>query len=171
MGKKSLNTTDNIYCDRRQQAGMTRFQASEATFISESRMEKIETDKIVPHPEDVYAMSKAYKDPALCNYYCSRVCRIGQEYVPEVKAKSLAEITLEMLASLNALNRHKDRLIEIVADGRIEGAELQDFANIQAQLENLSITVDAMQLWVKQTIASGAIDEEQLAVVRAAQNK
>lgn len=171
MGKKSLNAAENIYCDKRQQAGMTRFQASEATYISESRIEKIESGKITPHPEDVYAMSKAYKDPALCNYYCSQVCRIGQEYVPEIKAKSLAEITLEMLASLNALNKHRDRLIEIVADGKIEGEELYDFANIQSQLEDLSITVDALQLWVKQTVASGAINEEKLAAIHAMQEK
>lgn len=171
MGKRSLNILDNIYCDKRQQAGMTRFQASEATYISESRIEKIESGKITPNPEDVYAMSKAYKDPALCNYYCSQVCQIGQEYVPEIKARSLAEITLEMLASLNALNKHKERLIEIVADGKIEGEELYDFAHIQTQLEDLSITVDALQLWVKQTVASGAIDEKKLAVIHAAQNK
>ncbi|MGN0658311.1 MAG: helix-turn-helix domain-containing protein [Emergencia sp.] len=162
MGKKSLNINDNVYCDRRQKAGMTRAQASEATYISESRIEKIESGKIEPNPEDVYAMSQAYKDPGLCNYYCSQVCRIGREYVPEVKAKTLSEIVIEMLASLNSLNREKDRLIEIVADGRIADDELRDFASIKNQLEQLSLTVDALQLWVNRTIASGAIDKDKL---------
>lgn len=171
MGKKSLNPTDNIYCDRRQNAGMTRAQASEATFISESRIEKIENEKITPHPEDVYEMSIAYKDPGLCNYYCSQVCRIGQEYVPEIKAKSLSQIVLELLASLNSLNKDKDRLIEIVADGKIEGDELYDFANIQEQLSQLSLTVDSLQLWVNQTISSGAIDKEKLEAIRAINKK
>ena len=171
MGKKSLNPTDNIYCDRRQKAEMTRAQASEATFISESRIEKIENGKIDPHPEDVYEMSKAYKDPGLCNYYCSQVCRIGQEYVPEITAKSLSQIVLEMLASLNSLNRDKDRLIEIVADGKIDGDELYDFAHIQEQLAQLSLTVDSLQLWVNQTIASGAIDKEKLEAIHAMQKK
>ncbi len=167
MGKKSLNLTDNIYCDRRQKAELTRAQASEATFISESRIEKIESGKIEPHPEDVYQMSKAYGDPALCNYYCSQVCQIGREYVPAVQAKDLSQITIEILASLNALNKEKDRLIEIVADGKVEGDELEDFASIQDQLEQLSLTVDSLQLWVNSTIASGAIDEKALQEVRA----
>jgi len=167
MGKKSLNLADNIYCDRRQQAEMTRAQASEATFISESRIEKIESGKIEPHPEDVYMMSKAYGDPGLCNYYCSQVCQIGQEYVPAIQAKDLSQITIEILASLNALNKEKDRLIEIVADGKIEGHELEDFAAIQDQLEQLSLTVDSLQLWVNNTIASGAIDKDALKAVRA----
>ena len=169
MGKKSLNLTDNIYCDRRQKAEMTRAQASETTFISESRIEKIENGKIDPHPEDVYQMSKAYGDPGLCNYYCSQVCQIGQEYVPAIQVKDLSQITIEILASLNALNKEKDRLIEIVADGKIEGHELEDFAAIQEQLEHLALTVDSLQLWVNNTIASGAIDEEALKAVRAKQ--
>ena len=167
MGKKSLNLADNIYCDRRQKADMTRAQASEATFISESRIEKIESGKIEPHPEDVYQMSKAYGDPALCNYYCSQVCQIGREYVPEVKVKDLSQITIEILASLNALNKEKDRLIEIVADGKIEGDEIEDFAAIQEQLEDLALTVDSLQLWLNKTIADGKIDEDALNQVRA----
>ncbi len=171
MGKKSLNLNENIYCDRRQKAELTRAQASELTFISESRIEKIESGKIEPHPEDVYQMSKAYGDAGLCNYYCANVCRIGQEYVPEIKPKDLSQITIEILASLNSLNKEKDRLIEIVADGKVEGHELEDFANIQEQLEQLSLTIDSLQLWVNNTIASGAIDEKKLQEIRAAKKK
>ena len=169
MGKKSLNPTDNIYCDKRQKAELTRAQASEATFISESRIEKIENGKVDPHPEDVYQMSKAYGDPGLCNYYCSHVCRIGQEYVPAIRVKDLPQITIEILASLNALNKEKDRLIEIVEDGKVEGDELQDFATLLDRLEQLSMTVDSLQLWVNNTIASGAIDEKALRAIREKQ--
>lgn len=165
MGKKSLNLNDNIYCDRRQNADMTRAQASEATYLSESRIEKIENGKIEPTPEDVYAMSKAYNDPNLCNYYCSNVCRIGQEYVPETEEKSLSQIAIEVLASLNSLSKEKERLIEIVADGKIDGDELYDFANIQDQLEQLSMTVAALQLWMNQTVSDGKIDKEKLEAI------
>lgn len=166
MGKKSLNPTDNIYLEKRQDAELTRAQASEATYISESRIEKIESGKVEPHPEDVYAMAEAYKAPGLCNYYCSQVCRIGQEYVPEIKAQSLAEIVIGMLASLNSLEKERERLIEIVADGRIEDGELRDFAMIQNQLEQLSIMVDSLQMWVNTTIASGKIDKERFERIR-----
>lgn len=165
MGKKSLNLNGNVYCDRRQSADMTRAQASEATYLSESRIEKIENGKIEPTPEDVYAMAKAYKDPTLCNYYCANVCRIGQEYVPEAEEKPLAQIAIEVLASLNALNKDKERLIEIVADGKIDNDELYDFASIQVQLEQLSLTVAALQLWMTQTVADGKIDKDKLAAI------
>lgn len=66
-------------------------------FISESRIEKIESEKVTVQPEDVVAMAAAYKKPALCNYYCSHECRIGQEYVPEIELSSLAEISMGLL--------------------------------------------------------------------------
>lgn len=167
MGKKSLNLNDNIYCSRRQEADMTRAQASEVTYLSESRIEKIENGKIQPTPEDVYAMANAYNDPALCNYYCSNECCIGREYVPEAEEKPLSQIAIEVLASLNSLNKDKERLIEIVADGKIDNDELHDFANIQIQLEQLSTTVAALQLWINQTIAEGKIDKAKLDAIHS----
>lgn len=44
-------------------------------------------------------MAEKYKRPSLCNYYCSRQCPIGQQYVPEIEIKELSSIVLEMLAS------------------------------------------------------------------------
>ena len=58
--------------------------------------------------------------------------------------KAVAESVLEMLASLNAVDKRKDRLIEITADGRIDGDEIGDFITIQRELERISITVETL---------------------------
>ncbi len=167
MGKKSVRENKNIYQQSREEIGMTRAEASEAMeFVSESRIEKIESEKSEPHPEEIMAMAEAYKKPGLCNYYCSRQCPIGQKYIPEVKVKDLSQIVLEMLASLNALNREKDRLIEISADGVISESELMDFALIQDRLDQISLSIDSMKLWASNTIASGAIDKNLLEEAR-----
>ncbi len=164
MGKKSVKENKNMYQQSREAAGMTRAQASEAMeFVTESRIEKIESEKSAPHPEEILAMAEAYKKPGLCNYYCSKQCPIGQEYVPEVKVRDLSQIVLEMLASLNSLNREKDRLIEITADGVISDDEITDFALIQDRLNQISLTIDSLKLWVSNTIASGAINKDLLA--------
>jgi hypothetical protein len=126
-------------------------------FLSESKIEKIEYEKALPHPEDVLAMAKCYKDPALCNYYCSHECPIGQEYVPEITFKELSQITLEMLASLNALDQKKNRLIEITVDGVISSDELKDFQLIREQLGQISMAIDSLQLWVDKAIIEGKI--------------
>ena len=105
-------------------------------------------------------MANGYKNPSLCNYYCSHECPIGQEYVPEVQFKELSQITLEMLASLNSLDKEKNRLIEITVDGQITEDEMKDFEKIQEQLSQISMAIDSLQLWVQKAIADGRIDKK-----------
>ncbi len=163
MGKKSIKENKNVYFEAREQAGLTRAEASEIIgTISESRLEKLETEKTAILPEDVVDMARAYKKPELCNYYCTHECRIGQDSVPEVRSSSLSEIVLAMLSALNSLDKQKDRLIEITADGEISDDELSDFAHIQQQLEQIDLTVESLKLWVANTIAEGKIDQDKL---------
>ena len=65
------------------------------------------------------------------------------------------------LLQLNAMNKRKERLIEITADGVIGEDELTDFLFIQKELERISITVETLQLWSEQMLATGAIDAKQ----------
>lgn len=65
--------------------------------------------------------------------YCSYECPIGQEYVPEVKVKELSQIVLQVLATMNSLEKAKDRFIEITADGEISEDEFADFAKINRE--------------------------------------
>lgn len=161
MGKKSTKENKNIYQTSRENLELTREQASTLLeYISADRIEKIENERSLPHPEEVLTMAQCYKAPNLCNYYCSKECPIGQQYVPEIKMKDLSQITLEMLNSLNSLAKAKDRLVEITVDGEITKDEYQDFATIQKQLFQISLTVDTLQLWFEKNIADGKIDKE-----------
>ena len=161
MGRKSTKENKNIYQTSREAIELTREAAAEQLqFISSDRIEKIENEKSLPHPDEILAMADCYKNPALCNYYCSHECPIGQEYVPEVKSKELSQITLEMLASLNSLDKQKARLVEITVDGIISEDEMEDFKKIQEQLEYISMAIDSLQLWVEKAIMDGKIAEE-----------
>lgn len=159
MGRKSTKENKNIYQISREELGLTREAASEQLgFISADRIEKIESEKSAPHPDEVLAMADCYKNPSLCNYFCSHECPIGQEYVPEIHAKDLAQITIEMVVNLNTLVKQKDRLLEISVDGEVNEDELPDFITIQKELEKMSITIDSLKLWVNNTIAEGKLD-------------
>jgi len=163
MGRKSTKENKNIYHISRENMGYSRAAAAEKmNFISEDRIERIENEKSLPHPEEVLEMADCYKNPALCNYFCSQECPIGQEYVPEVQVKELSQITLEVLATLNQLEKNKDRLIEITVDGEISEDELQDFLAIQKELDKMALTIDSLNLWISNTIASGKIDKDSL---------
>ncbi len=167
MGRKSTKQNKNVFQEAREELGLTRAQASELLQgLSESQIEKIESGKTIPDPGDVMLMAEGYKKPGLCNYYCANECQIGKKYVPEVKIKDLPQIVLEVLASLNSMNSKKDRLIEITADGELTEDELKDFAEIQSQLRRISISFDALQLWVDNTVAAGIIDKELLKAIQ-----
>ena len=158
MGRKSTKENKNIYQISREAAKLTREAAAEKlAFISSDRIEKIENEKSLPHPDEILAMADCYKNPTLCNYYCSHECPIGQEYVPEVKLKDLSQITLEMLASLNSLEKEKMRLVEITVDGVISEDEKEDFERIQTQLAQIAMAVDSLQLWVQKAVIDGKI--------------
>ena len=161
MGRVSTKKDKNKYQLIREELGLSREKASELLeTIMPERIEKIESEKSLPHPDEVLTMAEKYKRPSICNYYCSRQCPIGQQYVPEIEIKELSSIVLEMLASLNSVNKKKDRLIEITADGRIDNDEIDDFIYIQEELERISITVETLQLWAERMIANGVIDAE-----------
>lgn len=159
MGRVSKKANKNIYQLRREELGLSREKASEILgSVPPERIEKIESEKSFPHPDEIMAMAEGYKMPDLCNFYCANECPIGKQYVPEIKIKDLSKIVLEMLASLNAMNRKKERLIEISADGTIDDNEIQDFIKIQEELERISITVETLQLWVEKMLADNKIN-------------
>ena len=159
MARRSTRENKNIYQTTRENLALTREEASELLVtVSPERIEKIENERTLPHPDEVLVMAEKYRQPSLCNYYCANQCPIGQQYVPEVKIKDLSQIVLEMLASLNSMQKKKDRLIEITVDGEISGDELEDFIYIQKELERISIAVETLQLWSEQMLATGKID-------------
>lgn len=160
MGKKSTRENKNIYQLCREEQELTREAASDLMqYISDDRIEKIESEKSLPHPDEILLMAKAYKAPNLCNYFCSHECPIGQVNVPEVEEKSLAEITLLMLSALNTMDGYKNRLIEITSNGQIDDDEVDDFKKIRRQLDQIVAMANSLKLWVDKTVADGKLVE------------
>lgn len=152
---------ENIYKETRKSLGLSRDDASKLLgVITPERLERIENNKFPIQPDEVCVMADKYKEPSLRNYYCSTQCPIGQQSVPEIKIKNLAEIIIQMVASLNSMKKKQERLIEITADGVVDNEELNDFIYIQKELERISITVEALQLWTETMVAEEKIDVE-----------
>ena len=59
MGKKSTKENKNIYQLNRERLELTREKASELLeSVTSDRIEKIESGKSLPHPDEVLAMAK-----------------------------------------------------------------------------------------------------------------
>ena len=159
MGKSSTKGNKTLYQTARENLGLSREKASELTGIESSRIERIENEKMSKiDTYDVIAMAEAYKEPKICNHYYVNECPIGMKYVPEVKIESLKDITVEMLASLEALDLQKSRFLQIARDGQVDDSELEDFVFIQKELEQISMAVEALQIWSEKMLAEGKID-------------
>lgn len=170
MARRSVRENKTIYQRTRENLGLTREEASELLqTMPPERIERIENERTEPRPDEVLLMSDKYKQPTLCNYYCANQCPIGQHYVPEIQVKDLSQIVLETVAALNAMQKEKDRLIEITVDGKITGDELKDFVRIQEELEKISVAVETLQLWCEQMLDNGAIDLESYQTIRRSQ--
>ncbi len=151
MGKRSTKEKKTVYQERREALGYSREKAAELIgFISDDRIEKIENRGADPHPDEILAMSRVYKDASLPNYYCTHECPIGIKYEPVLELGGLREITLRLLNAMNHLEKQKDRLIEISVDGRVNENERDDFRKISEDLKNISVTAKRMEIWIEQ---------------------
>lgn len=158
MGKVSVKKNKNIYQLTREKLGYSRAEAvmmipDNPNFpgmdgITENRLFRIESGDFIVHPEDVVAMAKRYNEPELRNYYCCNECAIGKIDAPEVSFEnSVHEILVNMAVSLKNVNHKKIRLMEILEDGKVDSEEVEDFDKIYEELEHISMTIEALQLW------------------------
>lgn len=163
MGRKSTRENKNMYQQCREAMGYTREEAAEKlVFISSDRIEKIESGRSEPHPDEVLEMSRCYKKPELCFDYCSGECPIGKAIYPELDEKSLAQITLEMLDALEYLHDERKTLVAISLDGRVRPDEIKDFKGIHKKLTQMYETLGAYRMWLEGEILNGQIDGEAL---------
>ena len=87
-------------------------------------------------------------------------CEIGHRYVPEVEVTDLSNIILETIASLNEINPLTTRLIQIARDGKISDDEIRDFAFISNKLDEISLAIDSLNLWVDKTAGEQGLNIE-----------
>ncbi len=160
MGKRSVKENKNLYQISREAQGLSREAASELLeFMSPERIEKIESEKALPHPDEVMAMEEKYRNPELCNYYCTHECPIGMKYVPEAKLKDFSQVTIEILAGINAISAEKDRLIAIAVDGRVNDFERRDFDEILEKLNSIDRSIQGLKIWIEHAKNAGKMDE------------
>ena len=72
--------------------------------------------------------------------------------------RELANIILETIASLNEINPLTGRLIQISRDGKITDDEIHNFALISKKLDEISLAIDSLNLWVDKTASDHKIN-------------
>ena len=154
MGKKSVRENKNVYQLAREEASLSREAAGERmVFVSADRIERIESGRSAPHPDEVLSMERCYRAPELSNYYCTHECPIGMKYEPEAKLRALPHTAMELLAALGETEKEKDRLIAIAADAQVTDDERAAFGEIVEKLTRLETAIRAMRIWIEHDAA------------------
>ena len=161
MGRRSVKENKSIYQNVREELGLTREKAGELIDgLSAEKIEKIENERIALYPDDVLLMAKGYKAPQLCNYYCTHECPIGINRIPKAELKSISQIAVETISSVNRLKKEQEQLIEIIADGEISEDEYERFASIKEIVDNIAKNAGELQLWLEKKQADGQINQD-----------
>lgn len=168
MRKNQDSQTKSVFRRKREALSLSREKAGELLDgMQPERIERTESGKLPARPEEVLIMAKGYKAPELCNHYRAHECAIGKECVTEVTLEDLSRITLRMLSSINTLESNQRRLIEIAADGEIGEDEIEDFVDMQMELEQLPVAIEMLQLWTEQMIVDGRINSDKHEKIKA----
>lgn len=151
MGRASVRKNKNVWQLAREACGLTREEAcARLGAISLSRLERIEYDQLKSvAPEDVVLMAEHYHAPQLRNHYCAHCCPIGSGRVGEIASRPVSETALGILDTINELSRLKDRMIAILADGRIDPGEEGDFDEIRSRLDRMNELIGSLKLWAE----------------------
>ena len=157
MGRVSTKENKIVYQEARDELGWSREKAADEiakieggryNYLDKYRLVKIEDESVKIQPEDIVALSKAYNKPELRNHYCCHDCEIGKIDAPEVIYKdSVHEILVNMAVPLESVNGNKMRLMDILKDGKVDETEISDLNKILEELEKISMTIEAIQLW------------------------
>ena len=160
MGRRSVKDNKNIYQQSRENKGLSREGAEEIlSFVSADRIEKIESGRSTPHPDEVLQMEQGYENPELSNYYCTHECPIGMKYVQKAELKELPQLTVELLSTLHAMEEEQNRLIDISVDGRVNSFERKQFDVILHKLAALDRAIRGMRIWIEHALYTGKMDE------------
>jgi hypothetical protein len=157
MANVTVKTSSNRFYKARCEAAKhneqlsSREGAADIMSIDRGRLYRIESGIAVPYPEEIHMMSDLYGAPELENYYCTEMCPLGCDK-PKVELEDLDRITVKTLSSFRKLEKTKEILLDITADGVIDDSERPDMQKVLGNLEELEQATQSLKLWVKKNL-------------------
>lgn len=147
----------SIYLLARKKAAKTkpllerRESAAELLMVSSQSLQNYESG-VTKVPDDIIVrMANLYNTPELRNYYCQQICAIGkiQAHELDIEQLGLDRLSLKLLSSFKEINRIKEDLIEIAADGIITDEEKPALDNILLTLDAIAKNAEALKIWAE----------------------
>lgn len=128
-----------IYANYRRAAGMSQERAAELLGVAVRTLAGWERGESFPPDLRVLSMADIYCAPTLAIEHLRLTACIARDIIPEVPCVPLPQAVCSLLSAMRKLEQaHKDdRLLEIAADGQVDGMEAQEFSAIVDELEDV----------------------------------
>ena len=127
----------NIYQIARESKGFTQEKASELMDISVDSLRAYEGDRRVPPDSVVIKMIEIFDAQYLAYQHMTTKTKLGEEFLPELKLKNLAESVLTFLDKCEDLGKIKALMIKISCDGVIDKGEKDSWNKIMLEINNV----------------------------------
>lgn len=138
----------NIYKTAREQAGLTQEVAAEALHISVKSIACYEAYQRYPDNEIANAMVKLYDNQFLAVQHLQLTAEgLSTPFLPlGIDIKDLPTSVLAFLKEFNELEKCKNKLIEIAADGIISEDEQADYDRILKEMDDVVRSIYSIKL-------------------------
>ena len=121
----------------RNKAKLTREEAAHRIYVGTRTLADYESGKTIAPPDVVLKMSEVYQEPELTADYCKKTCPIGQILAHSLDRSEFAVTVLWILKEFADVERLKDNLVNIAADGQLQDHEMDEFQAILKEMVEL----------------------------------
>ena len=142
----------------RNAAKLSREEAAHRLYIGTRTLADYESGRTVAPPDVVMRMAEVYGEPTLTADYCAKVCPIGQVLAHCVERSEFAVTVLRVLKEFADVERLKEKLVSIAADGELQQHELDEFEAILKEMVELEKRIGELKFFaLRQGIDVGEI--------------
>ncbi len=121
----------------RNAARLSREEAAHRLHVGSRTLASYELGETLAPPDVVMGMSRVYDDPTLPADYCAKICPIGQVLAHSLERTEFAVTVLRVLKEFADVERLKEKLVCIAADGELQNHEVDEFGTILKEMVEL----------------------------------
>lgn len=129
----------------RNAAKLSREEAAHRLYIGSRTLADYELGKTIAPPDVVMRMAEVYREPALTADYCSKICPIGQVLAHSLDRSEFAVTVLRVLKEFADVERLRDNLVNIAADGKLHDHEVDEFEVILKEMVELEKCISELK--------------------------
>lgn len=127
----------------------TQAGAAEALDVDTATLGRWERGETVPSNHKVRLMADVYNEPRLMHNYCAYACPIGCGRVRPLDDRPIERTAISLHKYARQMDALLDELLDILANGKVDPDELDDFYGIVGKFQAVGRRIDALSIYAE----------------------